>query len=104
MREGGRPYVLRITHHALRITGIPRLKRFAVIDIGTNSIRLAVVQPEGPGAYSVLSEQKEVVRLGEGEFTGNRLTTAAMDRALLVCAQFAEAARAQGAPDVTALA
>ncbi len=80
------------------------MERFACIDIGTNSIRLAIVQPEPGGAYSVLSQQKEVVRLGEGEFVGSALTDAAMQRALLVCRQFADAARAQGAGEMQVVA
>ena len=50
------------------------MKPFAVVDIGTNSIRLGVVQPEADRTYSILSLHKEVVRLGEGEFAEGRLT------------------------------
>lgn len=65
----------------------------AFIDIGTNSIRLLVVRLSAGGGYTVLSEQKEVVRLGEGEFPGDQLSEAAMDRAVLVCRTFADLAR-----------
>jgi exopolyphosphatase/guanosine-5'-triphosphate,3'-diphosphate pyrophosphatase len=77
---------------------------FAVIDIGTNSIRLGVVQPEPDYAYSLLSQQKEVVRLGEGEFASNRLTDAAMDRGILVLTKFAQMAAAFGATETIVLA
>lgn len=80
------------------------MKPFAVVDIGTNSIRLGVVQPEPGGAYSLLTQQKEVVRLGEGEFARNRLTPAAMERGLLVLGKFAEVARGYGADEITVLA
>jgi len=43
------------------------------IDIGTNSIRLLVVSIEANGAYSTITQQKETVRLGEGEFADKRL-------------------------------
>jgi exopolyphosphatase / guanosine-5'-triphosphate,3'-diphosphate pyrophosphatase len=69
---------------------------FAVIDIGTNSIRLGVVQPEGELTYQLLTQQKEVVRLGEGEFTANRLTPEAMERGLLVVQKFVDVARGYG--------
>jgi len=65
----------------------------AFIDIGTNSIRLLVVRLSAGGGYTVLTEQKEVVRLGEGEFPGDQLSEAAMDRAVLVCRTFADLAR-----------
>ena len=68
---------------------------FAVIDIGTNAIRLGVVQPEMGLDYSVLSQQKEIVRLGEGSYARNQLLPEAMDRALLVLRKFVESARNQ---------
>jgi exopolyphosphatase/guanosine-5'-triphosphate,3'-diphosphate pyrophosphatase len=76
---------------------------FAVVDIGTNSIRLGVVQPELDHTYSMLSQQKEVVRLGEGEFATNRLTPQAIDRGVLVLRKFAEVARGYGVSDITVL-
>jgi exopolyphosphatase/guanosine-5'-triphosphate,3'-diphosphate pyrophosphatase len=79
------------------------MKPFAVIDIGTNSIRLGVVQPEADMAYSLLSQQKEVVRLGEGEFADNRMTPAAIERGILVLSKFVEVARGFGASDITVL-
>lgn len=79
------------------------MRPFGVVDIGTNSIRLGVVQPEPDFGYSLLSLQKEVVRLGEGEFATNRLTPEAMDRALLVLRHFAEVARGYGAEEITVL-
>lgn len=73
------------------------MKPAAVIDMGTNSIRLGVVQPEADLSYQVLSQQKEMVRLGDGSFAANRLQPDAMDRAILVLRKFAESAAAYGA-------
>lgn len=80
------------------------MKPFAVIDIGTNSIRLGVVQPEKDLAYSLLNQQKEVVRLGEGEYASNRLTHDAIDRGILVLSKFVEMARGYDVADITVLA
>ena len=89
---------------------------FAALDIGTNSIRLAVVEPKDNLTWNVLSSQKQVVRLGDGEFTRvprapgaggdikHALTGDAIDRAALVCARFAEVARGFGATEIVALA
>ncbi|MBS0260641.1 MAG: Ppx/GppA family phosphatase [Planctomycetes bacterium] len=74
------------------------------IDLGTNSVRLLLVRMNPNHSYTVLSEQKETVRLGEGEFRSNTLQPEAMRRAGLVCARFAEFARARGATDVVAVA
>src|SRR5207253_5396255 len=80
------------------------MKPFAVVDIGTNSVRLGVVQPEADLGYSILSLHKEVVRLGEGEFARNRLTAEAIDRGVLVLQKFAEVARGFGVEEITVFA
>jgi exopolyphosphatase / guanosine-5'-triphosphate,3'-diphosphate pyrophosphatase len=79
------------------------METFAVVDIGTNSVRLGVVRPEPDLTYSILSQHKEVVRLGEGEFASNHLTLAAIDRGILVLRKFAEVARGFGASEIIVL-
>lgn len=74
------------------------------IDLGTNSVRLLLVRINPNHSYTVLSEQKETVRLGEGEFRRNTLQVNAMRRAGLVCTRFAEIARSRGATQVLAVA
>jgi exopolyphosphatase / guanosine-5'-triphosphate,3'-diphosphate pyrophosphatase len=76
----------------------------AAIDIGTNSIRLAVVRAEDDQRLTTLASHREVVRLGEGEFAKSEMTPAAMARGALVCAKFADVARGFGAADIIALA
>lgn len=90
----------------------------AAMDIGTNSVRLAVVQVAPNHTWTTLASQKQVVRLGEGEFEAegkkrkkgdedthaSRLTEAAIARGALVCARFAEVARGFGADEIIALA
>ena len=79
-------------------------RRAAFIDLGTNSARVLVVSLRNDGVFQVLSDQKESVRLGEGEFKTNRLTSDAMDRAILVLSRFAQLARSLGVSDVMAVA
>ncbi len=96
------------------------MRIFAAMDIGTNSVRLAVVEVQPNGTWTTLASQKQVVRLGEGEFDrakdapsrssgddsggGHSLTEAAIARGALVCARFAEVARGFGAEEIVALA
>ncbi len=88
------------------------------MDIGTNSVRLAVVQVGDNQTWTTLASQKQVVRLGEGEFAAppkrggkggveappSRLTEAAIERGALVCARFAEVARGYNPQEIIALA
>lgn len=76
----------------------------AFMDIGTNSIRLLLVRFNRNLSYSILSQQKEVVRLGEEEFVDRHLRPDAMRRAVLVCKTFTEMARAYGSEEIIAVA
>jgi exopolyphosphatase/guanosine-5'-triphosphate,3'-diphosphate pyrophosphatase len=73
------------------------------VDVGTNAIRLLVVRINPNLSYSVISQEKEVVRLGENEFKDNLLKPDAMNRAILVCKKFAELARTYGASEIIAV-
>ncbi len=74
------------------------------LDIGTNSIRLLVVRIKANKTHQVLTAQKEVVRLGEGEFIEQTLQPEAIDRAVIVCQRFAEMARQREAEEIIAVA
>ena len=95
------------------------MRIFAAMDIGTNSVRLAVVEVQPNKTWTTLASQKQVVRLGEGEFDRaapkkkgkaaensrrHSLTEEAIARGTLVCARFAEVARGYGAEEIVALA
>lgn len=76
----------------------------AFIDIGTNSVRMLLVRFRPDGSYTEVAQRKETVRLGEGEFETGLLQPAAMARAALVVAGFAQMARAAGADSIKAIA
>lgn len=76
----------------------------AFMDIGTNSIRLLLVRLHANHTYTILTQLKQTVRLGEGEFLHRHLQPAAIDRAVLVARQFAELARANSAEDIIVVA
>ncbi|MBK6768425.1 MAG: Ppx/GppA family phosphatase [Ardenticatenales bacterium] len=80
----------------------PQVKAF--IDIGTNSVRLVLVRITADGSTTELTQRKETVRLGEGEFGTGFLTPDAMARATLVVGTFADMARANGATEIVAIA
>lgn len=82
----------------------PPRRIVAFLDLGTNSVRISVVRINANGSFTVLSQQKEVVRLGDGEFLDQHLAPEAMERAILVCGKFAELARSFQADEILAVA
>lgn len=56
-------------------------KRLAAIDIGTNSIRCIVVECNQDGSFSILDDEKDTVRLGEGIAETGEISAAAIARA-----------------------
>lgn len=75
----------------------------AFIDVGTNAARLLVVRINPNFSYTIVSQEKEVVRLGEEEFKDNMLKPEAMERAIFVCGKFVELAKTYGATEITAV-
>ena len=73
------------------------MKKFAVIDIGSNSVRLMFVA-DGKVLYKSLN----TTRLGEGLAATSRLSEAAIERSALAVAQFYEKAKDEGAETVCA--
>ncbi len=80
------------------------MKTLAFMDIGTNSVRLAIVKANKNSECSTIASHKEVVRLGEGEFAHNKITRSAMERGILVMRKFADIARKSGAQEIIAVA
>ena len=76
----------------------------AFIDIGTNSVRLMVVRINPNNSYTILTRQKQQVRLGEGEFEKEVILPEAMERTIVVCKKFTELARTFNAEEFVAVA
>ncbi|MEC9372913.1 MAG: Ppx/GppA phosphatase family protein, partial [Planctomycetota bacterium] len=57
-----------------------RPRRLAVIDVGTNSIRLIVAEARFDGSYRVIDDEKVMTRLGAGMTESGDLAAEAMDR------------------------
>ncbi|MBO7736832.1 MAG: hypothetical protein J6S22_03230 [Clostridia bacterium] len=73
--------------------------KYAVIDIGSNSVRL-LIQSDGKTLYKGLNS----TRLGEGIAFSSRLLPAAMERTALAIKEFKEKALALGVDEVYAFA
>ncbi len=62
--------------------------RVAVVDIGSNSVRLLIADVETGGAITELVRRSQVTRLGEGINTGTGLSPQAINRTTTVLAEY----------------
>ena len=78
--------------------------RLAAIDIGSNSIKLVVVEAGAGDSFAVIAREKEVVRLGHDTLREGFLSTEAIERAADCVKRFRSIAEARGAEKVFAIA
>jgi exopolyphosphatase/guanosine-5'-triphosphate,3'-diphosphate pyrophosphatase len=74
--------------------------RLAAIDLGTNTVRLLVGEPDGAGGYRPVYAAQEITRLGQGLLPEGQLQPEPIRRSLAVLKRFCEAAEAHGAARV----
>ncbi len=79
-------------------------RRLASIDLGTNTVRLLVVQTEPTGGWQVLEQDQVVTRLGEGLAARGRLGEAPMARTRAVVAAYLTRARRADVAEVRIIA
>ena len=77
-------------------------RRFAVIDVGTNSVKFYVADRQDDGTWSTVVERSEVTRLGEGLDKTGRLGREPVERSVGAVAEMVEEARRLGVDDVAA--
>ncbi len=78
--------------------------KFAAIDIGSNSIKLVVVEAAASDSFAVLAREKEVVRLGHETLLKGHLGRDAILRATDCIRRFRSIAEARGAERIVAIA
>jgi exopolyphosphatase/guanosine-5'-triphosphate,3'-diphosphate pyrophosphatase len=77
---------------------------FAVIDAGSNAIRLQLASVEQPGRYSIVEQERRPVRLGHRVFETGILDKASREQALEVFQKFKAMAERRGAAALRAVA
>jgi len=76
----------------------------AVVDLGSNAVRLQIAQVASSGPAHVLAEDRAAVRLGEQVFRTGRLAAAAISRTAEALERFARLAERAGAEHVRVVA
>ncbi len=80
------------------------MQKIASIDIGTNTVRLLVLEQGGGGEIKVVASDQIIVRLGEGMDAGNGLLPARMDIAVQALVRFKRTCEDHGVASVYATA
>ncbi len=77
--------------------------RYAVVDVGTNSVKFHLAERRPDRTWRTLVDRAEVTRLGEGVHESGRLDDAAMTRTLEAIAAMVAEARGAAAEEIAAV-
>ncbi len=77
--------------------------RYAVIDVGTNSVKFHVGERLDDGTWRAVADRAEITRMGEGLADGGTVAPAALERTIEVIAGMAEEAKREGAVAIAAV-
>src|SRR6185295_15295141 len=78
--------------------------KIAAIDVGSNTIKLAVVDAAASDSFAVLAREKDVVRLGHETLRDGHLSPQAIERAADCIKRYRSIAEARGAEAIIAIA
>lgn len=81
----------------------PRPGRFAVIDVGTNSVKLHVGERDADDAWTTVLDRAEITRLGDGLRETGRLNPEPVARTVDAIARMVDEARDHGALEIAAV-
>src|SRR3954466_5622373 len=78
-------------------------RRYAVIDVGTNSVKFHVGERGADGEWRKVVDRAEVTRLGEGLEQSGRLGAEPIERTVSAIAEMADEARRDGVSAIAAV-
>ena len=91
-----------MAHGLKEIVGLGA-RRYAVIDVGTNSVKFHVGERDEDGEWRTVVDRADVTRLGEGLTETGRLEPEPMERTVRAIAGMADEARQDGAEAIAAV-
>ena len=80
------------------------MKKIASIDIGSNTVRLLILESMGNAEFNLLVSKRNITRLGEGMDTQGKLGIKRMEVTLQVLAAFRQTCLENGDPPLFAVA
>ncbi len=80
------------------------MKKFASIDIGSNTVRLLILESGEPGEFREIDSIRRITRLGQGMDTQKRLASGPMGNTLAVLKEFRQACSKYGVIPIRAVA
>jgi exopolyphosphatase/guanosine-5'-triphosphate,3'-diphosphate pyrophosphatase len=80
-----------------------RPPRYAVIDVGTNSVKFHVGERVDDGTWRTVADRAEITRMGEGLGSGGTVERAALERTIEVIGEMADDAKREGAVAIAAV-
>lgn len=78
--------------------------KLAAIDIGSNSIKVVIVEAAASESFAVLASDRETVRLGQETLVNKHIGNAAMQRATACLKRFRSLAKEHGSDQIVATA
>jgi exopolyphosphatase/guanosine-5'-triphosphate,3'-diphosphate pyrophosphatase len=85
---------------AATLSGRP--PRYAVLDVGTNSVKFHLAEPAADGTWTAIADRAELTRLGEGLKEGGAITADAAERTAAAIKGMVDEAHAAGAIAIAA--
>ena len=80
------------------------MARYAILDVGTNSVKFHIGEKHAGGTWTTVADRAEVTRLGEGlDASGGVFRSDAMERTVAAIAGMVAEARSQGVAEVAAV-
>ena len=79
------------------------MKRFAVVDVGTNSVKFHIGEREDDGSWRTLVDRSEITRLGEGRERTGAIEPEPLERTVEAIAGMVEQAKQEGVDEIAAV-